>query len=165
MVLVLPWQQLYKGSVSQLFFKRVLLVFNHLQVHFDPPPVFVSLPYSSTGVGGRRWRLGVAVTAELTGKGVPYTRKIFTDNQCENCSISITIVRSLTSYEWLAQVWHHTIPATSGKPYHVTCTCMLSIVECMVWLPHEILQQLQQCYNTKIRTMQKYLSTSSMCLL
>ena len=72
---LLPWQQLYKGSVSQLFFKRVLLVFNHLQVHFDPPPVFVSLPY-------RSWRVtveGVAVTTELTGEGVPYTRKIFMD--------------------------------------------------------------------------------------
>lgn len=28
-----------------------------LQVHFENPPVFVTLPYSSVGLGGRRWRL------------------------------------------------------------------------------------------------------------
>jgi hypothetical protein len=27
------------------------------QVHFESPPVFVTLPYSSVGLGGRRWRL------------------------------------------------------------------------------------------------------------
>ena len=67
------------------------------------------------------------------------------------------------------QIWHHTIPATAflvrSIMYHVTCTCM----ECMVWLPHEILYQLQQCYSTIdgwYRTMQKYWSTSSMqCII
>ena len=24
---------------------------------FDPAPIFVSLPYSTTGLGGRRWRM------------------------------------------------------------------------------------------------------------
>lgn len=28
-----------------------------MQVHFENPPVFVTLPYSSVGLGGRRWRL------------------------------------------------------------------------------------------------------------
>ena len=57
-----------------------------------------------------------------------------------------------------------------GKAHHVSCyACMLRIVECMVWLPHEILYQLQQCYSTIdgwYRTMQKYWSTSSMqCII
>lgn len=28
-----------------------------LQVNFENPPVFITLPYSSVGLGGRRWRL------------------------------------------------------------------------------------------------------------
>ena len=30
---------------------------HYIQVHFENPPVFVTLPYSSVGLGGRRWRL------------------------------------------------------------------------------------------------------------
>ena len=73
-------------------------MFNPLQVHFDPPPVLVSLPYGS-------WRVtveGVAVTTELTGEGVPYTNKIFMDNQCENYSICIIYMNILLcSFEYL----------------------------------------------------------------
>ena len=50
-------------------------VFEHLfsslvKVRFEPSPIFISLPYSSTGVGGRRWRLWQSQLSSL-GKVYP----------------------------------------------------------------------------------------------
>ena len=58
-MLVLPWQQGKCFSVvlqeDSTGVGNNRLVFDPLQVHFDTPPVFVSLPYSFMGVGRRQW--------------------------------------------------------------------------------------------------------------
>ena len=61
-----------------------------VQVKFEPAPIFVVLPHTSVGVGGRRWRLWHSQLSSL-GKVYPIALPDHLTNPCQVLSLQVLV--------------------------------------------------------------------------